>query len=80
MSWLEFFLFLWAVIMFFTVMFVVVDARNAYDGDPSTATLSGYIKRWRRKKPGRSYLLTGVILFLALIPIYLFVHLVLEAI
>ena len=49
-------------------------------GDPETATLSGYIKAWRRKKPGRSWLLGAVIVGLVLIPIYLFAHLVLEVI
>lgn len=80
MSWLLFFVLLWAVILGLVVVFVVVDARNAYDGDERTATLSGYIKRWRRKKRGRAVALSAVIAFLALIPVYLFIHLVLEAI
>jgi hypothetical protein len=80
MTWLEFFLILWALILSGVSVFVVVDARNAYDGDPATATLSGYIKQWRRRRPYRTPLLGGCVCSLVLVPVYLFLHLVLERI
>ena len=76
--WLTFFVGLWALILAGVALFVVVDARNAFDGDPSTATLSGYIKAWRRRSAKRAYLLGAVIVSLVAIPVYLFAHLVLE--
>jgi hypothetical protein len=78
--WLTFFLSLWFLILAGVAVFIVVDAHNAFDGDPTTATLSGYIKAWRRKRAYRSYLLGTVIAGLVLIPIYLFAHLVLEVV
>ena len=78
MSWLAWFGLLWLTILAGVTLFVAVDARNAFDGDPGTATLSGYIKAWRRKRRSRAWLLGGVIVLLALIPVYLFCHLVLE--
>ena len=80
MNWLLFFALLWAIIAGFVALFVVVDARNAFDGDPETRTLSGYIKRWRRKSPVRAGVLGTVIVGLVLVPAYLFCHLVLEVI
>jgi hypothetical protein len=77
-NWLAFFGLLWAGILAGVAVFVVVDARNAYDGDPATATLSGYIKRWRRLRKARSWLLTIVCLLLVLVPVYLYCHLVQE--
>jgi len=79
-TWLQFFAALWALIFAGVVVFVVVDARNAYDADETTATLSGYIKAWRRRHARRSYLLGIGCAGLLLIPIYLFFHLVLEAV
>jgi len=80
LMWILFFALLWFFIAILVTVFVGVDARNAYDGDPETATLSGYIKQWRRRKPYRTPLLGGCILALVLIPVYLFIHLVLEAV
>ena len=80
MMWLLFFGILWVAIAILVTAFVGVDARNAYDGDPRTATLSGYIKQWRRRRPYRTPLLGACVLLLLLVPVYLFVHLVLEAI
>jgi ABC-type sugar transport system permease subunit len=80
MSWLGFFLTLWGLIIALLSAFVVVDARNAYDKDPETPTLSEYIKRWRRKNAYRAGLLATTIATLLVIPVYLFVHLVLEVV
>ena len=76
--WLLFFGLLWAGIALLLTVFITVDARNAFDGDPETATLSGYIKAWRRQREGRSLLLAATISSLVLIPVYLLAHLVLE--
>jgi hypothetical protein len=80
MSWIVFFGLLWLAIALLVTLFVGVDARNAYDRDESTMTLSGYIKRWRRRRPYRTPLLAAAVLMLVLIPVYLFLHLVLERI
>ena len=58
--------------------FIAADATFAFDGDPSTWTLSGRIKQWRRGHPGRALLLTLAAAQLVLVPIFLFLHLVLE--
>ena len=78
MNWLAWFGLVWATILAGVAVFVYVDARNAFDGDPATATLSGYIKAWRRKRPYRSFVLGSFIVGTALVPVYLFAHLVLE--
>jgi hypothetical protein len=80
MTWLGFFAIVWAVILAAVIIFVVVDARNAYDRDETTATLSGYIKIWRRRHARRSYLLGAACAGLVLVPVWLFFHLVLEAV
>jgi hypothetical protein len=80
MTWLGFFTGLWTLILGGVAIFVVVDARNAYDGDEETPTLSGYIKAWRRQEPYRTPLLGACVCSLVLVPLYLFAHLVLEAI
>lgn len=59
-------------------LFVWVDARAAFDHDDVTHTASEKIKRWRRKAAWRTVALSAAIGALALIPVYLFAHLVLE--
>jgi hypothetical protein len=55
------------------------DAIFAFDGDPDTHTASERIKQWRRKRGWKGDLTLGVpILTLLAIPIWLFLHLVLE--
>lgn len=80
MNWLLFFVLLWALIVGLVGLFVYVDAVNAFDGDPKTHTLSGYIKHWRRKSRFRSVVLSAVIGSLFVVPTYLFFHLVLEVV
>ena len=60
--------------------FVVTDAIYAFDGDPSTHSLSEKIKAWRHGHSGRTFLLAATIFELVLIPFYLFIHLVLEVV
>ena len=76
--WLLFFALLWFAIALLVTVFVGVDARNAYDRDPATRTLSGYIKQWRRRRRYRTPLLAGCVGVLVLVPAYLFAHLVME--
>ena len=58
--------------------FIVADATYAFDGDPSTHTLSEKIKAWRHGHKGRALLLTLAAFELVAIPVFLFLHLVLE--
>jgi hypothetical protein len=78
MNWLAWFLVVWSAILAGVALFVIVDARNAFDADETTMTLSGYIKRWRRLRRYRTWLLGSWICLLVLVPVYLFAHLVLE--
>jgi len=80
MHWLSFFVLLWIGILSGVAVFVAVDARNAFDDDPTTRTLSGYIKAWRRARAYRTALLGACVCSLVLVPVYLFLHLVLEMI
>lgn len=78
MNWLSFFAMLWGTIAALVLLFVAVDARNAYDQDPGTRTLSGYIRAWRRRGRGRAAVLGAAVISLTAAPIYLFGHLVLD--
>ena len=65
------------------VIFVISDARAAFDHDPSTHTASELIKRWRRAHGvfGLLALLAPLALLaggVELLAAWLFVHLVLE--
>lgn len=80
MADLTWFGWVWGLIGALLTAFIVVDAKNGYDNDPSTHTLSEYIKRWRRVSAVRSGILATGILSLVLVPAYLFCHLVLELI
>ena len=60
--------------------FTWVDAKAAFDNDPDTHTASERIKHWRRLRRWRAVLLAGAICALAAIPVYLFLHLVLEVV
>jgi hypothetical protein len=78
--WLTFFLGLWALILLGVAVFIVVDACNAFDENDATPTFSGYIKAWKCRRPYRTPLLGAICASLVLVPVYLFLHLVLELI
>ena len=71
--------FVLAISLLIWAVFAIVDARAAFDGDPKTWTASGRIKQWRRKAWWRTALLSLILAALAMIPVTLFFHLVLEA-
>jgi hypothetical protein len=55
------------------------DAKAAFDEDPKSHTASEKMKHWRRVRGKRgSVMLATPIVALALIPVYLFLHLILE--
>ena len=58
--------------------FAFVDANAAFDGSPETHTASERIKRWRRRSELHTLALAGVVAALAVIPVYLFAHLIFE--
>ena len=77
-DWLIYFGFLWGLIGSLVALFVVVDARNAFDGDPPTATLTSFLRAFTRRSRGHTALMASLILSLFIIPTWLYFHLIVQ--
>lgn len=60
--------------------FVAADAKAAFDKDPSTHTLSEYLKRWANESGGQKLTVAFVLHLLLFAIVYLGLHLVLQVV